>query len=440
MKTKCESKTDFVCEIGFSYEKFVATFTKALKSKHGMETRELTDDTNHFLSKNPIHLFKKSVIDAIPSQFEWRLEKLAENRCRITGSFYLPSWLRNRFRWIFIALGCVFFLLGSILLRYRKYEFTNTTKQTPLALLLSISLAFGAMFLHYIILDFCIRLRTRYFAFVRRTLRNIYQADLRDPAVDDLKLLPLKGSEIIDWGVTIFGVGTFICALAALLRGEIINDIVESKVAVLVLILCVILIFLLYRFSWQIEQRYSLITKATPVGLNFCVAFAVTSLLLGTPLIAHIWAKNAVNLQDQKVIGLQYAIMCSLQFFGWFLAGAVLFVSIQQFLCFYDGWLTGYNKHLELVFHQEAKEALQKNRVSLNLSQKTKVVIVLLFAIFTLSCWGGVFLNISIINALIAPHFRIIPFSHGETIVKATMSTASAILGRSREDVVASQI
>ncbi|MHC4412093.1 MAG: hypothetical protein ACYSW6_03815 [Planctomycetota bacterium] len=131
---------------------------------------------------------------------------------------------------------------------------------------------------------------------------------------------------------------------------------------------------------------------------------------------------------------LEYVTMFCLPFVPLFFAIINFVMGTQGLSQQLGGIATGYSKYLREIFHSEIVSSKETGRISLHFPLMTRFAIMLMFLMFSTMCWAGVFINLSLINAIIAPEFRLILFSYGETIAKGTMLMAGPMLGRFGED------
>ncbi len=124
---KNKSKPDYIAEIDLPCDKLVDTLSKTLKKEYGIETGKVVDSINFFLSEDPIHSFRKAVIQTIPTQIEWSVEKLSTTRCRLAAFFPFPPWLRKRFYLVFLLLSCLFSIPGLLIFIYRSLGLKGAT-------------------------------------------------------------------------------------------------------------------------------------------------------------------------------------------------------------------------------------------------------------------------------------------------------------------------
>lgn len=457
MGSKSKSKPDYVAEIDLPCNKLVDGFSEILRKKYGLETEKVTDSTNQFLSKDRRHSFRKSVIKAVPAQIEWYVEKASPTKCRIQISFDLPLWLRIFFCAIFVGLGCLIYTASWAVTKYWKHSSKIINNPTSFIQLTICFLAVvGLAILFFMILNLCMGLLVHYVALVKIILRNICELHSTTRGRVRLKWVPGKSKNVIDWKIPVFGLCTFCCVLLLVsTRDRLIRAMFASKVCLLFYTYLTVLTCY-YIAVCKTEKRYSFTLKATAIMPNFLFIFSIGLLLLAVPLIMYVWAKDTIAMCLLSAPGIeeylsaswhgvnalpppptllaktriQCLTMCSALVFILFLAIYVLVTSVQEFVASWSAWPAEYNKELEDIFCDETKNTNIVDRLSLNLPLKLKIPIALLFLVFSVSCWAGVLINLSLLNAFITPEFRLMPFAHGEIIVKGTMLMAGAMFGQ----------
>lgn len=459
MRSKSESRPDYIAEIDLPCDKLVDALTKNLKEENGLETRKIPNSTNQFLSKDPICSFRKAVIKAIPAQIEWFVENISPTKCCVRLSFSFPFQLRAFFYAIFVGLACFFSVAGWLIIKYGKHGFRGFSDPISLIILVSIIVAVGTIILFFITLFLSVELLGRYITLAKSLLQNICESHSTKPRVIWIKWILVKSKHLIDWKIPFFGVCVFCCLPMLLLTREEITNLFTSNYTWLLFVYLTVIVYY-YIAAYKLEKRYSFIFKAVTIEPNVAFALSIGFLLLAIPIIMHSCAKDVIvmrilsNPEIERYLSTGWYTVNTIPppaafitkvhfrclglyfflFFTAFFAIYYLIISIQNFLDFWSAWPAEHNKHLKKTFHDEAQNINVVDRISLGLPLRTKISILLFLIVFSASCWVGILINLSLLNALIAPDFRLMPFMYGEIIAKGTMLIACAMLGRLEEN------
>jgi hypothetical protein len=129
-------------------------------------------------------------------------------------------------------------------------------------------------------------------------------------------------------------------------------------------------------------------------------------------------------------IRFQCFALFSLVFFTFSCAVYTLLSFVKDLVEFWPTWPIEYDRYLREIFHDETKNQNTTSEFTVGLPVRTKVCIIFLFLMCSACYWAGVLLNLSLLNALIAPDWRLIPTVHGEIIAEGTILMACAALGQ----------
>jgi hypothetical protein len=456
MGSKSKLRPDYIGEINLPSDKLIDALTKNLKEEHGLTTKRLSDAMNVFFSEDHLHSFRKTVIETIPAQIEWSVEKLSPTQCRLAVFFPFPPWLRNRFCSGFLALGCLFSVILLAMLSYDSTELKENMHSFPLFLLIFALVAVLTLMVFTILLGLYLRLLRMYLLFWRSFLQNAFGSTRCGFMPILHRIVPIRCRIWLDLKVLVFATCAFLGAPIIYIRKDLLKVLGKPEFILFFFVYGVVLT-LFFSITLRKRNKRSLVEKASASSPNFCCVCLVGFFLFGVPTAMYVYANSAIHCAnvaetgdattlDYQIVAphssditspsvvradlclLSVGMICS-QFLIYGVAIGHFIVSSRSFAYYLCTRSMQYNKSLREIFHAEitSREGIQ--RTSLHLPVIIKISFILLFVALSAICWAGVFLNLSLVNALVAPNFRSIPISHGETIAEGAMLMASAILG-----------
>ncbi|MFC1677837.1 hypothetical protein ACFL3G_12355, partial [Planctomycetota bacterium] len=385
-------------------------------------------------------------------QIQWSVKKVTPAKCNVDVVFDFPVLLKFRLYIAIIVLATIFYVADStlkwsidvgssygfytiILIRLTAWSFFVTPFLLAGSLLCTIAVLLKRyrLFIEQILQEVSIK-----------SNKNIYNAWKK-----------IAGSYRVLIGKNFF-FATFIISVCVAVvpnkdvyGAELLSNNINLILVVLIALICLI--------ACRKIKRYYENIKVFPAIFNCLFTFTIIFFLSGAICLTKTslqavsaeiqnFHTTSVKTTDSNLLGESsediatkdhritvwivfcFVISFTLHIVYWSALFCVFLLFSRVLDNFIQGPVSIHCKALEEVFNKDIRTKKDKSYISLQLPLIVKIAIGTIFFILSVTCWGLVLINFSMINTLIAPGFQIINFSSSETIATTAKTLAQSLL------------
>ena len=453
MKARHRKKHDYVAEVDLPSDELVHVFVDLLAQRYGFKTEGPSKNKEHFISKRPKPSLANALFSGIPTAMEWRIVDQSLSRTCIGFYFPLPAWFRNRFYVVSVFFTALFYLPQYLMGQYfsvgLKY-LTGIDFGIIFLCFLTTIMAFAALF---ILLTSYFGLLIRYDRFVNDLLREFSETQKRRFGPVKYRIMLHNSRYLID----VVPAGVMVGCFAHLIVSEMKTD--YGAMPLFLLVIVAVPLLILFRILIKLKRK-TIMTMAGVFLPSVILSVCVGVLLLVAPMALYMVADgaidrlNAAGINGQMLDGqlsgssltndeypsgilnnlrLMMAVAYLTMFMGCLFVVVILMHTSRLLADYWHRHSATRNRNLSEAFHEEILNMNGTAVLSLNLSMTMRVTLVLLFSALSLICWAGMITNLSLLNAIIAPNFKLINISYGWTIAHGMMLMSGALSGRLTE-------